>query len=45
MKNTLISASMLACDKTNTLKELQRVIDSGIEFIHFDVMDKTNCFP
>ena len=39
MKNTLISASMLACDKTNTLKELQRVIDSGIEFIHFDVMD------
>ena len=39
MKNTIISASMLACDKANTLKELQRVIDSGIELIHFDVMD------
>ena len=39
MKSVLISASMLACDKNHILDELKRVIDSGIEFIHFDVMD------
>lgn len=39
MKKILISASLLAADKARLSEELHRVENSGIELIHFDVMD------
>lgn len=39
MKKNLISASLLAADKSRLAEELHRIENSGIELIHFDVMD------
>ena len=37
--DTLISASLLGCDLSLILHELQDVQDSGVDWIHYDVMD------
>ena len=39
MKNVIISPSVLGADFLNFEKEIQRIKDAGIKWIHFDVMD------
>ena len=34
-----IGASLLSCDLSNLTQECDRIINSGIDFLHFDVMD------
>lgn len=38
-KNTLVSISLLACDFLNVEKEITLARDSGVDYLHFDVMD------
>ncbi len=37
----LVSASLLGCDLSNLGKEVNRAQDSGVDWLHFDVMDGT----
>ena len=39
MKNVIISPSVLGADFLNFGKEVQKIKDAGIKWIHFDVMD------
>ena len=39
MKNVIISPSVLGADFLNFEKELQKIKDAGIKWVHFDVMD------
>ena len=39
MKDVIISPSVLGADFLNFEKEIQRIKDAGIKWIHFDVMD------
>ncbi len=34
-----IGASMLSCDLANIEQEVKRMINSGIDYIHFDICD------
>lgn len=37
--NTIISASFLACDFSDLTKEIDKAESSGVDWIHYDVMD------
>lgn len=37
--NTIISASFLACDFSDLTKEIDKAENSGVDWIHYDVMD------
>lgn len=39
MKQKLVSASLLSADKIFIKEDMIKVIDNGVDFIHFDVMD------
>ena len=39
MKNVIVSPSVLGADFLNFKKELQKIKDAGIKWVHFDVMD------
>ena len=39
MKNVIISPSVLGADFLNFEKEIQKIKDAGIKWVHFDVMD------
>ena len=39
--NTIISASLLGCDFSNLTAEIDRAERSGVDWIHYDVMDGT----
>ena len=39
MKDVIISASVLDADFLNFEKEIERMKNAGIKWIHFDVMD------
>lgn len=39
MKNTIISASLLAADLSDIKNELRRCEEAGVDMIHYDVMD------
>ena len=34
-----LGVSLLSCDLSNIIQECEHIIDSGIDFLHFDVMD------
>ncbi|MCM1166788.1 MAG: ribulose-phosphate 3-epimerase [Lachnospiraceae bacterium] len=39
IKDTIVSASLLACDMTKAAEEIRRCESAGVDWIHYDVMD------